>query len=87
MLPKTNIHCLLFGHNIDDDLSRESGIEFCFHCRRDERDAPLPFTFPDTLRALRSRIRQRYARIVRYVRPCSDCGRRFGRHDDDCPPF
>ena len=28
-----------------------------------------------------------WLRPLRWVKKCRDCGKRFGKHTDDCPPF
>jgi len=28
-----------------------------------------------------------WLRPLRWAKKCRDCGKRFGKHTDDCPPF
>ena len=34
-----------------------------------------------------TRFKDWFYRKTRYFRKCHDCGMRWGKHDDSCPPF
>ena len=84
--------CRWWGHNLDPDASHYYGLDYCIRCEKEvERNTGV-------LR-LRELASVRIFIIRRAVRDwvwswrgwlkCSECGKRFGRHDDsyDHIPF
>jgi len=79
--------CKIIGHKLDP-VALDYGIAHCERCQRE-----LEFYQPSRLEVWRSNIRywlsEQYEELWRWWRPCPDCKRRFGRHDEaiDHIPF
>jgi hypothetical protein len=73
--------CRLWGHKLDEEASYFYYVDYCERCNRHVSDTGRRERFKTRLWLLRTRIRDAVRRIVRCMRPCPDCGRRFGRCD------
>jgi uncharacterized C2H2 Zn-finger protein len=81
--------CKILGHKLDAEAAHYYGV---FHCDRCgtvyERDVGVREWIRVRLALARYWLRELVVDARQWVR-CSDCGRRFGRHDDaaDHIPF
>lgn len=81
------IICKIIGHKPCEVAARH-GYDICASCGKDLDMNDR--TRPDwSLTYLRYRLQDFKWSVRRWLRPCCDCGRRFGRHDPkvDCLPF
>jgi hypothetical protein len=94
----SNLLCKIFGHKIDwPQAPFDYRIAQCKRCgvTRAEQYGEEPFTAVEhhgiftPLIWLRSKSVEMKDRIKQFFAPCSDCGRRFNRHDNsiDHLPF
>lgn len=79
--------CKIFGHKLDP-ASLDYGIAYC-ECCQAEQENLVPGLWEFWYARLRWRIAGWREDLWRWFRPCSDCGRRLGRHDEkvDHIPF
>ena len=78
-----NVTCAVIGHRYQDmEWYYDNTCSRCgkwFH-----QEDPLGSL---NLNLVWYRITDRVDRIKRYLSKCHDCGQRFNKHNDDCPPF
>lgn len=75
--------CILIGHQWSHPAMRH-GILECDRCKLyDPPGTRLPFSIPSWVSFQRWKIRYELRRLRNWIRPCSECGRRFGKHDNN----
>lgn len=84
--------CKIWAHDYEDDnYNSPYGVFQCKRCGtvtdyNEDYDAGS-LNLSDKLWRKWSRIRDWFTYKTRYFRKCHDCGMRWGKHDDSCPPF
>lgn len=84
--------CRLWGHDLDPDALRYYGIDYCQRCERQVEGSTGVLRLRELLSVrlwiMRRAVRDRLYGWREWLK-CSECGRRFGKHDDrfDHLPF
>lgn len=85
--------CKLIGHKVEYPLADDSRATYCPRCKdfRHEGNGEEPlnhFVWKRVYWWLRQPLKRWKERLFGWCKPCGDCGKRFGRHDetqDHCP--
>ncbi len=85
--------CKIWAHTYNDvDEIIRTGFGKCALCGfvldlQDEDTKDKSFNLDGRLWLMRFRIKKWFYLKTRHFQKCDDCGKRLGKHDENCAPF